>query len=293
MAGTATVPFEAARYSIRIEVTEDDDLYSGAITLFGITTQLTTITGFALGGGLVALIGARATFGVNAATFLLSAWFVARVRTRSRGGRDPATGSGGLRAGVPALVGDPVLRWCSTLSLSSAFAGMAIEGIAAAYGRGHPGTVTVLAAAVPVGLVVAGLVVPHAGGPRRLLKAAGLLPVIGGAAGLAFFAAGHGLVFAALGFCASGFAVAVPIPAGPVVGRRLAPEVRGPVFSILQGAALGGQAAGAAVGGVLAGIFTPRTTCLAACAGLLLLGVAARVRVPDPDGGAASAPAHI
>ncbi|MHB8681732.1 MAG: MFS transporter [Acidimicrobiales bacterium] len=281
VAGVATAPFEGARYSIRVEVTEDDELYGGAITLFGITTQLATIAGFALGGLSVALVGARLTFALNAASFLASALFVSRVHTRSRGARSASRGGAHLADALRALLADPVLRWCSTLSLSSAFAGMAVEAIAAPYGRGHPGTVTVLAVAVPVGLVIAGVVAPHSGGPSRLLRAAGLLPVVGGAAGLAFFAAGGGLLPSALGFAAAGFAVSVPIPAGPVVGRRLGSEVRSPAFSILQGAALGGQAAGAAVGGLLAGIFTPRLTALAACAALLALGLAASSRLPD------------
>src|SRR5574340_747975 len=60
VAGLATAPFEAARYSIRVEVTDDDQLYGGAITLFGITSQVATIAGFAVGGALVAAVGARA-----------------------------------------------------------------------------------------------------------------------------------------------------------------------------------------------------------------------------------------
>ena len=291
VAGVATAPFEAARYSIRVEVTEDDALYAGAITLFGITSQLATIAGFALGGAMVALVGARATFAINAGSFVASALFVARVHTRSTGGRSAANGRTSLGDAVRALTGDRVLRWCSALSLSTSFAGMGIEAIAAVYGRGHPKDVALLALAVPVGLVVAGMVVPHSGPPRRLLRAAGLLPVAGGLIGLVLFSLGPGLLVAVLGFGMSGFAISVPIPAGPVVGRRLGPEVRGTAFSVLQGAALGGQAAGAAFGGMLAGIFGPRQTCIAACAALCLLGVAASARLPHPGRGPVSKPA--
>lgn len=283
VAGTATAPFEAARYSIRVEVTDDDDLYSGAVTLFGITTQLTSIAGFALGGALVQLAGTRTAFAVNSASFLVSALCVAGVRTRAASRSRRQRSGSRLLGAARVLIDDPVLRWCSTLSLSSAFAGMAVEAIAAPYGRGRASTVTLLALAVPVGVVVAGLVVPHRGGPRRLLRTAGLLPVVGGALGLSFFAAGPQVVFGVLGFGAAGLAASVPIPAGPVVGRRLPADVRAPVFSILQGAALGGQAAGAAVGGLLAGIFGPRPTCIYACVGLCLLGLAASARVPDAE----------
>ncbi|HLX87128.1 MAG TPA: MFS transporter [Acidimicrobiales bacterium] len=281
LSGLATAPFEAARYSIRVEVTDDDEIYSGAITLFGITSQLATISGFALGGALVAAVGARATFAVNAGSFVASALFVTQVRTRSAGRRQGRDRRVSVFAASRVLLGDPVLRWCSALSLSSSFAGMGIEAIAAVYGHGRPRDVAVLAMAVPVGLVVAGIAAPHSGPPRRLLLTAGLLPVVGGLAGLAVFSIGPGIVVGAIGFAISGFAISVPIPAGPVVGRRLPSSVRGPAFSLLQGAALGGQAAGAAFGGMLAGIFGPRTTCIAACAGLFLLGVAATVRLPN------------
>ncbi len=283
LAGTLTPPFEAARYSIRVEVTDDDELYSGAVTLFGITNQAATVAGFALGGALVALVGARATFAVNAASFCVSAFFVLRVRTRSVGGGREAGARSHLARGLRALLDDPVLRWCSTLSLASAFAGMAVEAIAAPYGHGHPGAVTLLAASVPVGVIAAGVLAPHSGAPRRLLRAAGLLPVIGGAVGVALFSSGPQLLLAAFGFAAAGLAVSVPVPASPVVGRRLAPDVRSPAFSLLQGANLGGQAAGAAVGGMLAGIFGPRPTCIAACGALCLLGAAASVRLPQAE----------
>ncbi|MHB8438787.1 MAG: MFS transporter [Acidimicrobiales bacterium] len=283
LGGLATAPFEGARYSIRVEVTDDDELYSGAITLFGITSQVTTILGFAIGGVLVALVGARVAFAVNALSFLASAGFVSRVRTRTSGRAGDASGRRHLADAVRVLLGDPVLRWCTTLALSSAFAGMAIEAIAAPYGRGHPARVAALAIAVPVGLIVAGIVSPHHGEPRRLLRVAGLIPMIGGGLGLVLFASGRSLVLGILGFAASGLAVSVYIPAGPVVGRRVDPEHRAPVFSILQGAALGGQAAGAAAGGLIAGIFGPRPTCIAACAALCLLGAAASARVPEED----------
>ena len=284
VAGVATAPFEAARFSIRVEVTEDDRLYGGAITLFGMTSQLATVVGFAVGGVLVASVGARGTFAVNAGSFLASAFFVMRVRTRTAGRARGSQSRAHLAAAVRVLVRDPVLRWCSALSLSTSFAGMGIEAIAAVYGHGRARDVALLALAVPVGPILAGIVAPHSGRPRRLLRAAAMLPIVGGVVGLALFSSGPGVLIGALGFAASGFAISVPIPAGPVVGRRLTADVRGPAFSVLQGAALGGQATGAAFGGLLAGIFGPRPTCIAACAALCLLGVAATARVPDTSG---------
>lgn len=282
VAGLGTPPFEAARHALRVEITTDHTLYGGAVTLFNITYQLTTMAGFALGGALVALVGARATFAVNSASFLISALMVSGIRVRSAGRARQSSRRAQLRSAVRLLYGDAVLRWCSLLSLTSAFAGMGVEAISAAYGHGHPRQVTLLAVAVPVGTVIAYTAAPHAGAVRRLLRAAGLIPLVGGALGLVAFAAGHGLVLGVIGFAASGAAVAVPAPAGPVVAARLGSALRAPAFSILQGTTLGCTAAGAGVGGVLAGIFGPRPTCIAACIALALVGLAASVRLPDP-----------
>lgn len=282
LSGLCTVPFESARHAIRVEITDDSRL-GGAITLFLITAQITTMAGFALGGGLVALVGARPTFAVNAVSFVASACFVAGIRTTSAGRARGVRSHGYLSAAFRFVSGDPVLRWCTTLSLTSAFAGMGVEAIAAPYGHGHAGEVTLLAVAVPVGIVIAGAVAPHSGPPRRLLRAAGLVPVIGGGIGAAVFASGPGVVTGVIGFALAGVAVCVTVPASPVVARRLESAFRAPAFSLLNGANFGGQAAGAAVGGLLAGIFGARTTCVAACAALALVGMAASARLPDPD----------
>jgi MFS family permease len=287
VAGLGTAPFESARHAVRVEVTDDSGMYGGALTLFSLTGQITTLIGFALGGALVALVGARAAFGLNAGSFVASACFVAAMRTRSVGRAERAHRSAHLAAAIRFLLNDPIVRWCSTLSMTTAFAGMGIEAIAAVYGRGHPGEVTLLAVAVPVGTVVAAALAPHAGRDRRLLRAAGLLPVLGGAAGLVAFVLSRGSLLGVVGFAASGVGIAVTVPAGPVVALRLRPEVRAPAFSVLQGATIGCLAAGAAIGGVLAGLFGAYTTGAAGCGALLLVGAAASARLPD-----AVRPAH-
>jgi len=285
--GMFTAPFEAARHAIRVEVTDDDRL-GGAISLFLITGQITTMAGFALGGVLVSLVGARPTFAVNAASFLASACFLWGMRTRSVGRSGGARQRGYLAAAFRFLTGDPVLRWCAVLASATAFGGMGVEAVAAAYGRGHPLEVTLLAVAVPVGIVSASAAVPHAGPPRRLLRVAGLVPIIGGAVGVAMFAAGSSMLVGVLGFAASGVAVCVPAASGSVVARRMESAFRAPAFSLLNGGSLGAQAAGAAAGGMLAGLFGPRPTCIAACAAMALVGLAASARLPD-----SSAPAVV
>lgn len=281
VAGMGTPPFEASRHALRVEISADQSLYGGAIALFNMTNLLTTMAGFALGGALVTLVGARATFAINSASFVVSAVMVLRIHTRASGRSPETSRRAQLWSAVRFLYGDAVLRWCSLLSFTSAFAGTCIEGISAVYGHGHSRQVTFLAMAVPVGALIAFTLAPHAGHPRRLLRAAGSLPLIGGGLGLAAFGLGPGLVLGVVGFAASGAAVAVTVPAGPVVAARLGSELRAPAFSVLQGATLGCMAAGAGIGGVLAGMFGPRPTCIAACVVLVMVGLAATVQQPS------------
>src|SRR5579863_1317415 len=135
LAGLGTAPFESARHAVRIEVTDDSALYGGALTLFTMTGQITTLVGFALGGALVALVGARAAFGLNALSFVASASFVAAMRTRSVGRTERSHRHAHLVGAIRFLLNDPIVRWCSSLSMTTAFAGMGIEAIAAVYGR--------------------------------------------------------------------------------------------------------------------------------------------------------------
>jgi MFS family permease len=309
VAGSATPAFEASRYAIKADISRDDALYGASLALSRLTEQLSTVTGLALGGGLVAAFGIRGALAVNAASFLASAAFLTRLSPTSSPGRTAGTevvaAAGGgptdgavgatavsgsllttrdrLRLGFGVLFSDPVLRWCMILGLVIAMPGVAVEALAATYGHGHPADVVLLAVAVPVGTILMVAVLPHAGPPRRLLRAAGLVPLIGGAAALAVFVLMPHVPEAAAGFLACGVAEAFPVSAGPVMGRRLPDEVRSTSFSLLVGAGFLGGAAGSAIGGWIALADGPRSACAAAGALMLVMGLGLSVWLPDPD----------
>lgn len=287
LAACATPVFEASRYAVKAEATADDALYGAALVLFRTTGQLAIMGGFALGGLLVATVGFHGALAVNAASFLLSASFLGGLTLRGRAVSRAGGPGGGARrrmvAGARVMLLDPVLRWCTVLAIAVSAPGMAVEAITSAYGHGDARVVTILSLAVPVGCALAAVVAPHAGEAKRLLRAAASLPLVGGLTGLLVFLAVPAAPYAAAGFLAAGLAVAVPIPAGPVMGRRLPDSVRSTSFAVIQGACLLGQSSGAAIGGLMASAFGAPVAAAAACAFLGCVGGLALVGLPNPS----------
>jgi len=99
-----SAPFISARAALYPDILDGDRYVLGtAVTLT--TIQFAQVLGFALGGAVVAFVGARAALLADAATFVLSAGIVrlwVRARPAARAGR-PGTRAGrpGTRAGRP------------------------------------------------------------------------------------------------------------------------------------------------------------------------------------------------
>jgi MFS family permease len=87
--------------------TEDLAWANGTIS---IGTSIGYLSGPALGGLLVAAVGAPTVFGLNAVSFLVSAALVASVRARFSGDRDGQEEHRGIRAGFVFIWRDSVLR---------------------------------------------------------------------------------------------------------------------------------------------------------------------------------------
>src|SRR5687768_6685215 len=79
LAGLATPPFEAAR-SAALPDLVPERRYGDALALSGVSVQGAMVAGNALGGLLLVLLGARGALAVNAASFLVSAAFILRLR---------------------------------------------------------------------------------------------------------------------------------------------------------------------------------------------------------------------
>ncbi len=123
---TATVFFSPTRYAVLPDIVPRDHLLS-ANTLDETTQGALDPLAFVAGGALVALAGARAAFGVDALTFLLSAGLIALTTRRAaamwRAGRATSRRPVHLETleGVRVLFADQVLRANTLLLL---FAGL-------------------------------------------------------------------------------------------------------------------------------------------------------------------------
>jgi MFS family permease len=87
--------------------TEDLAWANGTISL---GASIGYLSGPALGGLLVSVVGAPAVFGMNAVSFVVSAALVASVRARFSGDRKETDEHRGVRAGFVFILRDPVLR---------------------------------------------------------------------------------------------------------------------------------------------------------------------------------------
>jgi len=288
VAGLFDPPFEATRSAL-VPVIVGRSLYGDALTVGTIADQVALLAGYALGGGLVAWLGAMPALVVNGATFAVSAALLAglpSLRAVAPGGRFDLVVR--CRAVVDVLRVDRVLRMAVFGFVPIAFGAMAAESLAPVYvtrqAGGGPGMVGLALAAVPVGTIAATFAVRSHGDAAALLRRVGGLAVAGAVVGCVLFALGTGLPLVLVAYGAVGVVFASSVPANTLAGWRIPDASRAGVFSILQGLVLGSQALGALVGGLTAGavsaVFASSAALLlAAAVGLFVLRTARRTVV--------------
>jgi hypothetical protein len=291
VAGLATPPFEAARSALRADLVVDDDTYSSYNALAVMTQQVAVALGYLCGGGLILVLGAQGTLGLNGASFFLSAVLVSRLRSRQAPAEPPDGLLAHLRDGAGALLSDPALRICVILGVVASMAGTVPEALAAAFEHASPGRAAFLLAAAPVALILASAVVPVGGDDRSRLRMAAMILAGGAALAIPGFALGRSFLLAIFGWAAAGTTFAVIVAAGPVVRRRLPARSRAVAFGLLQSATMGGACLGGLAGGALADRVGVLGACLAGCAlavatGAAMLGFLARTDslTPRPAG---------
>jgi MFS family permease len=149
-------PFSAAQSAMLPSVLTDHDQFVVGTGLKSITYQVAQLAGFAAGGALIALIGARLGLAVNAVSFAISGlMLMAGVRARPAA-RAPEEGDGhgwSLTAGARLIFTSPKLRALVGLSW---LAGLYVvpEAVAAPYASkldGGTAAVGLLMAAQPLG----------------------------------------------------------------------------------------------------------------------------------------------
>lgn len=274
VAGLATPPFEAAR-SAALPDLVPEDRYGDCLALAGISVQASLVLGYALGGALVHLLGTEVALGINAASFLVSALLLLSLRaTRAASPADERdTVRGSLASAVAELFGDRMVRRALAIVAITGGLGTVDEALVVPYADHVDipvGLVGLLAASVPIGTLIGTALIPTSGDHHRLLRAAGICAAVTAAAAVPLYWMEVGALGAFAAFVISGGMFAVSIPTNVVIGTRLRRDSRASAMGIAVGILMGSQAAGAALGGVVAStVGAPR-----AIAGSLALAAA-------------------
>ncbi len=256
-------PFMAAESSLVPTILEDEHYVVGT-GLRTITNQLAQLAGFAGGGLLIALIGARAGLAVDAATFAVSAVLImAGVRARPAASADPAAHEGvgpgylsGLSAGLRLIAGDAKLR---TLLGLSWLAGLFVvpEGVAPPYASAlHHGVVAIglLMAAMPAGTALGTYLwvrfVPVGIRSRAMGPTAAATGVP-----LALCAVHPNLGFSLALWTASGLFFGYQVQVITEFVRAVPDQQRGQAIGIASSGLLAVQGFGVLLGGIVAGLW--------------------------------------
>ena len=295
--------FLPGSYSIIPELLPDQDLQAGnALSSAG--TQLATLVGPAIGGVMVALIGSAPAFGLDAASFALSALTLAGIRSARRtapvrpvaanppAGTEPA-------ADTPTVLGllrsERVLQLSLLVTVAANLGSGGIDGVALPalmHGPLHSGAggYGAIIAVFGAGALVGTLVAAHLGRPRRpailgstvfLIEALAMAvaPYLGGVFGL-------GAACVLLGV-ANGFGNVVMITAWQ---RWAPPQLMGRLNGLLMTASYGVSPVSVVFGAFVTHAFGPASffPIGAAClAGAVALGLTQRAwrnygMLPEP-----------
>ena len=257
-----------------------------AIALSSVTFNLARAIGPALAGALIAVAGAAAAFGVNAASFLVLILVLLIIRPRPVEVAHDDDGDRSLRGGLRWARADPVAVPILAATLALGWASDPVNTLspAVADGLGHTDAfVGALVSAFGAGAAAAVLIVERLRrrvGPRRATQI-GFLLVSGGMVGLGL--SSHEVTaLAALAFAGAGFLLAVTSLNG-ALQRRLPEALRARVMALWSVALLGSRPLAALVDGGLADL-TTTTTALCVAGAVPLAAAVGLLRMQDePD----------
>jgi len=276
-----TAPFTAARAALLPDVLPDDR-YVLASAINNITDQGAQVLGFAIGGGLAALLGSSMTLGIDAATFVASALLLQLGLAHRPAPSDPKEGRGRPSALRSALAGSRLIGGDARLRALLGYAwlcGFSVvpEGLAAPYAAAEgagAGTVGLLMAAQPTGAVLGAVLLARFVAPARRLRLMGPLAVLS-CAPLLGCALRPGIPITLALLAVSGMGTAFQLAANAAFVQAVPAAVRGQVFGLAQAGIITVQ--GAAI--LLAGAVASRLAPALVVAGAGGLGTAAAARL--------------
>ncbi|MGI8696123.1 MAG: MFS transporter [Mycobacteriales bacterium] len=257
-------PFESARAALMPDILEGDRYVLGNALMVS-TQQVGQVIGFAGGGAIVAVIGARGALAADASTFLLSAvliWRgVQRRATSRRADTEPASVWRDSVAGLSLVFRDRRLRTIVLMVCSASAFSFAWEGITppwAAELGGGARTVGLLLAVSPIGVVVGAVVIGRLFTPsareRLMYPLSVLAPLV-----LVLVAAVHSLLSVLVVLAISGFAMSFNLPLNAVFIRAIPGEFRGRAFGVANGGMQASQGLAILVAGAVTDVVAPST----------------------------------
>jgi diguanylate cyclase (GGDEF)-like protein len=248
-------PFLAARAALLPDVIGEGDRYVVASTLSNTTNNVGVVAGFAVGGAVVAAIGARTGIIIDSLTFAFSAWLIAHIvhkRPAADAGRRDVIGE--LRQGASIVFGDTYVRWLVVVSWLIVGADISVEAVAVPYAAHHGGGATtagLLMSALPLGMVIGTIVVVRWRSPAAQERL--MLPMsLSAPAVLALTAFDPPSAVAAVIWFFAGALSAMQVIANRVFVVAVAREVRGRAFGIAAAGIATAQGVGAVLTGALA-----------------------------------------
>jgi MFS family permease len=280
-------PFEAARSALMADVLEGDR-YAVATSLLGPTLQVSQLIGFLVGGALVTTVSPSAALLFDAATFAVSALWLARGLQRRPA---PSLGAAGATtrsiwrdagSGMAFIGRSPRLLAIVGLLWVGAMFANAPEGIATPLALQLQGTASstgLLLAAAPAGTAIGSLIVGRLCPPSlrdglltplAVLSLAGVL--LAGLVPLWLGTGTGGFVLVLVLLFLAGVGGAFTIPLNIAFVQAVPSAYRGRAFGVTVAGLSGVQGLGAVLAGVGAEFLSPSTV-VALAGGLGLLAI--------------------
>lgn len=259
-------PFKSARSALVADVLTGAK-YAIGTAITQITLQMGTVAGFALGGVVVAALGARPALLADAATFAASAALL-RIGVHRRPAAAPAAGQGAashfgqIAAGVRLVFGDRKLRtlmllgwlvafYAAPMSLAAPYASR-FHGLPLAVGTG------LMFAGIPLGTMVGAAAFSRLLRPAQQQLLLGPLAVAACAVLMLFWAA-PGFVLSLVLFAVAGACACYQVAANAAFVAAVPPSRRGQAFGLANGGMQVVQGLWYIVAGAIASQLSPET----------------------------------
>jgi MFS family permease len=281
-------PFRAARSAMMPDIMTGDTYLMGTAAMT-ITNRIGRTTGFAVGGIVVAVLGAHTSLGVDAGTFALSALLVRLgVRLRPAAAKKALQDDSEKTSIVRRVFSNPRLRTLMLLGWLVPFYAVP-EGVAAPYAHAlHGGSATtgLILASGPAGAIVGSITFSRLVEPARRLRYMGPLAICA-CATLCLTPLAPVLAVAMIIFGVSTACAAYQLAANAAFVTAVPVSWRGQAYGLANGGINVGQSAWFAAAGAAALVLSPGV--VIAISGLVGAAAAAalaiawrRLPVPEP-----------